>query len=181
MCKCLCPQCFIWFFRRMLQVRYLDVVYVSHICCKCFIWMLCMFAMVFNGFCKCFRRMVQVFDLSFLYITTITSGCFKSRSGIVHGMRVGNGRGRERSPRSRAAQATFWQHGPRVGTGDTSTVEQHPDSAGPSMDAWNGGKKTGCSRGHSDGSSAVYILDLVVFLATGVTCLLLATKSLTPP
>jgi hypothetical protein len=22
---------------------YLDVVYVSHICCKCFIWMLCMF------------------------------------------------------------------------------------------------------------------------------------------
>jgi hypothetical protein len=29
---------------------YLDVVYVSHICCKCFIWILRMFAMVF----KCF-------------------------------------------------------------------------------------------------------------------------------
>ena len=26
---------------------YLDIVYVSHICCKCFIWMLCMF---YNGF-----------------------------------------------------------------------------------------------------------------------------------
>jgi hypothetical protein len=29
---------------------YPDVTYVSHICCKCFIWMLRMFAMVF----KCF-------------------------------------------------------------------------------------------------------------------------------
>jgi hypothetical protein len=29
---------------------YLDVAYVSHVCCKCFTWILHMFAMVF----KCF-------------------------------------------------------------------------------------------------------------------------------
>jgi hypothetical protein len=60
-------------FRRMLQVFYLDVAYISHICCKCFIWMLHMFAMVFKCFasvsdvcCKSFNyfeRMLQVFDL----------------------------------------------------------------------------------------------------------------------
>jgi hypothetical protein len=34
----------------LLQVCYLDVVYVSHICCKCFIWILRMISMFF----KCF-------------------------------------------------------------------------------------------------------------------------------
>jgi hypothetical protein len=29
---------------------YLDIAYVSHICCKCFIWMLRMFSMVFKRF-----------------------------------------------------------------------------------------------------------------------------------
>ena len=29
---------------------YLDVAYVSHICCKCFVWMLCMFTVVFKRF-----------------------------------------------------------------------------------------------------------------------------------
>jgi hypothetical protein len=37
----------------------------SHICCKCFIWMLCIFAMVFKCFCKCFIRIFQMFHLSF--------------------------------------------------------------------------------------------------------------------
>jgi hypothetical protein len=47
---------------------YLDVVYVSHICCKCFILMLRMFYNSFECFsgifCKCFRCMLQVFHLS---------------------------------------------------------------------------------------------------------------------
>lgn len=38
---------------------YLDVVYVSHICCMCFIWMLCMGC---NGFQVCFRCFFQVFQ-----------------------------------------------------------------------------------------------------------------------
>ena len=53
---------------------YLDVTYVSHICCKCFIWMLRMFSMVFKCFyvflhasvsvvldvrCKCFIYVLQ--------------------------------------------------------------------------------------------------------------------------
>jgi hypothetical protein len=33
----------------------LDVVYVFHICCKCFISMLRMLVMIFKCFCKCFR------------------------------------------------------------------------------------------------------------------------------
>jgi hypothetical protein len=36
---------------------YLDVTYVSHICCKCFIRMLCMFVMIL----KCFQVFSQVF------------------------------------------------------------------------------------------------------------------------
>jgi hypothetical protein len=53
------------FFGRMLQLCYLDVAYVSHICCMCFIWMLRMVAMVFkcvSGVFKCFRSMFQVFQ-----------------------------------------------------------------------------------------------------------------------
>jgi hypothetical protein len=48
---------------------YLDVVYVSHIYCKCFLFGCCMcfcngFSSVFRFFYKCFRRMFQVFHLS---------------------------------------------------------------------------------------------------------------------
>jgi len=49
-CKCLFSM-FYLFFRRMLQVFYLNVTYVSHIYSKCFICMLRMFVMVF----KCFQ------------------------------------------------------------------------------------------------------------------------------
>jgi hypothetical protein len=48
-------------FSGMLQMFYLDVAYVSHICCKCFIWMLHMFhthvASVLTGYCICFTHM----------------------------------------------------------------------------------------------------------------------------
>jgi hypothetical protein len=51
-----------------------------YICSKCFIYMLCMFAMIFKGFLvfKCFRCM---FHLSSLYVAIVASECFKSRSG----------------------------------------------------------------------------------------------------
>jgi hypothetical protein len=43
-------------FKRMLQACLFGCcICLSHICCKCFIWMLCMFAMVFKCFYKCFR------------------------------------------------------------------------------------------------------------------------------
>jgi hypothetical protein len=44
-------QCFICFLDICCKCVYLDVAYVSCICCKCFIWMLCIFAIVF----KCFQ------------------------------------------------------------------------------------------------------------------------------
>ena len=60
-------QCFISIFRaHVASVCYLDVAYVSHIRCICFIWMLRMFAMVFKYFLvffKCFKSMFQVFYL----------------------------------------------------------------------------------------------------------------------
>jgi hypothetical protein len=60
--------------------------------CECFIWMLHMFAIVF----KCFSIVfVSVLDACFtcftcilLYVVTVISGCFKSRSGITHGIHV---------------------------------------------------------------------------------------------
>ena len=65
---------------------YLDVAYVSHICCKFFIWMLHIVAMVFQGFYvflsvldACFKRFIclQTYVASVIYV------CFKSRSGIA--------------------------------------------------------------------------------------------------
>jgi hypothetical protein len=86
--------------RRMLQVFYLDVAYtcmllayvssvsgVSYVCCKCFIWMLHMFATVF----KCFQSFCfKCFTCLLLYVATVVSGCFKSRLGAAHGMYVGS-------------------------------------------------------------------------------------------
>ena len=48
-------------------------------------------------FFKCFGRMFQLFHLSFLYVASVTSGCFKSRSGVLYGMKW---EGRKRSPRT---------------------------------------------------------------------------------
>jgi hypothetical protein len=42
---------------------YLDVAYVSHTYCKCFMWMLRMFAMFFQVFFQVFEMHVQVLHL----------------------------------------------------------------------------------------------------------------------
>ena len=54
---------------------------------KCFIWMLHMFAMVFNFF----QALSQVFQMlissvSCVLFTTVASRCFKSRLNTAHGM-----------------------------------------------------------------------------------------------
>jgi hypothetical protein len=98
-----CFKYFIWF-RRILQVFHLDVAKldrdVAYIC-KCFrcfytyvatilSWCLHMFAMathVFSSFflfCKYFRRMLQVFHLFRMYVASVSSECYKSRSGVTH-------------------------------------------------------------------------------------------------
>ena len=57
--------------------------------------MLYMFAMVFKSFqafSQVFHTIVSsVSSIFFLYVVTIASGCFSSRSGVAHGMRVGSG------------------------------------------------------------------------------------------
>jgi hypothetical protein len=65
---------------------YLDATYVSHICCRCFIWMLLMFcndfSCVFGYFCKCvqthvssvpsvYRYMLQMF---YLHVSKVDRG-----------------------------------------------------------------------------------------------------------
>jgi hypothetical protein len=70
--------------------------------CKCFIWMLHMFAMIFNCssgvFRKCFRHLFQVFHLSSFVYCNVVSGCFKNRSGVAHIMRVGSDQRQGRRP-----------------------------------------------------------------------------------
>jgi hypothetical protein len=104
-----CSKCFI--IRRMLQVfssgccksRSRCCIY-KHVASVFFKWFevfhtfvasissggLQWFPSVFRCFCKCFKRMFQVFHLSSLHIATVAFGCFKSRSGDAHGMRVGS-------------------------------------------------------------------------------------------
>ena len=79
--------CFICFPDACCKCVYLDVAYVSHIYCKCFIWMLCMFC---NGF-KCLSGVLaNVLDACFkcliylpTHIANVVSECFKSGSGVV--------------------------------------------------------------------------------------------------
>jgi hypothetical protein len=82
-----CSQCFIYFFRRMLQVCFIWMFHMfSCIWCKCFIWRLRMFIMVssvFQVFLQVFRRMFQCFICFQTYVAIIVSGCFKTRSGAV--------------------------------------------------------------------------------------------------
>jgi hypothetical protein len=66
---------------------YLDVAYVSHICCMCFIWVLRMCTKLFKCFrsmlqvcfkCfSCFRYMLQVFYLNVAYVAVATHICCK--------------------------------------------------------------------------------------------------------
>ena len=94
----------------MLQVFYMHVASICFECfqvfhtyvCKCFIWMLHMFAMVFNCFSGVFASVsdacFKCFICLLLYATTVASGHFKSRSGVAHRMRMGDGRRGGRCP-----------------------------------------------------------------------------------
>jgi hypothetical protein len=137
-----CCKCFIW----MLQVFHLDVAYtcmlqayvssvlgISYVCCKCFIWMLqvfhldvaCVlqwFSSVFRCFHKCFRRLFQVFHLLSFICSTVASECFKCRSGVAHGMRVGSGWRRGQRLR---------RHGPAAGALAHSPCEHRPGASAP--------------------------------------------------
>jgi hypothetical protein len=59
---------------------YLDVAYISHICCKCFYLNVAYVCNDFQVFFRCFRSMFQVFICLLLYVTSVVSGCYKSRS-----------------------------------------------------------------------------------------------------
>ena len=80
------------FYLFFLNVRctciYFDVAYIWHICCKCFIWMLPMFYMVFKCFSCIFASVsyacFKCFICLQIYIASVASGCFKSRSGVAH-------------------------------------------------------------------------------------------------
>ena len=73
---------------------YIDVASICFKCfqvfhmyvCNCFIWMLHMFAIVFLQaiVSKCFICLL-------LYVRNVASECFKSRSGVTHGMHVKSG------------------------------------------------------------------------------------------
>jgi hypothetical protein len=98
--------------------------------------------------------MFQMFHVSFLYVASVVSGCFKSGSGVAHGMRVKSGRG-----------ASGLRARPCVGTGDVGVVERCPGGAGPRVDARNegetdGSRASGCgsSSRRSDASRAPYSL-----------------------
>jgi hypothetical protein len=62
--KGLLPMFHLCFPNACCKYVYIDVAYVSHIRCMCFIWMLRMVAMVF----KCFQVFFQVFQLPSDYI-----------------------------------------------------------------------------------------------------------------
>jgi hypothetical protein len=83
----------------MLHVFYMGVAYVSHLCCKCFIWMLHMFhayvasvssrccicfAMATHVFSSCFRCIFQMFQQFRTYVANVSSRCCKNRSSIAH-------------------------------------------------------------------------------------------------
>jgi hypothetical protein len=113
-------------------VFYLDV----HICLQ---WFSIVFANVSNACFKCFICL-------FLYVAIVASGCFKSRSSVVHGMCVGSRRGHEQSPHGQCSGGV----GPCVGMGDAGVVKRsRGDDAGPRVDAQNREEIDG-SRGRPD-------------------------------
>jgi hypothetical protein len=59
---------------------YLDVAYVPHICCMCFIWM---FAYGFNGFQVFSEACFKCFNCLQTYVAIVVFWCFKSRSGVA--------------------------------------------------------------------------------------------------
>jgi hypothetical protein len=66
---------------------YLDVVYVSHIYCKCFILMLRIFCNDFQVFLAVFASVSDTYFRCFIclqtYVASVASGCFKSRFNVA--------------------------------------------------------------------------------------------------
>jgi hypothetical protein len=69
-----------------------SVLDVSYVYCKCFIWILHRLAMIFKCLSDIFGSVSDACSKCFiyllLYVTTVASTCFKSRSGVAHGMRM---------------------------------------------------------------------------------------------
>jgi hypothetical protein len=80
-----CSQCFYFFSDVCCKCIYLDVAYVSHIRCKCFIWILHMFKWFWSVFASVSEACFKCFICLLLYIVSVSSGCFKSRSGECSG------------------------------------------------------------------------------------------------
>ena len=138
-----CCKCFIW--KVDLDVPYTCMfqAYISSVF-RCFIRR---FASVSSGCCICLQWFSNVFSGIFvsvshvcykcficllLYVATVASGCFKSRSDIAHGMRVGSGRRRGRRPRRHGRRAR------RRGT-TTGALPREPDALGArSLPVWSG-------------------------------------------
>jgi hypothetical protein len=94
--------------------------------------------------------------LFFLYVASVASRCFKSRSAVAHGMRVGSGRGCEQSPR-----ATFSGVGLGVGAGDAGTIERSLSDAGPHVDT-KSREETDCNRERPNASVRPDVRELAV-------------------
>jgi hypothetical protein len=64
-------------FRMYVTSVYLDGAYVSHKCCMCFIWVLFLFAKIFNClhvFFKCFRSIISMYFKCFSCFRHIPTG-----------------------------------------------------------------------------------------------------------
>ena len=76
-------------FRRMLQMCLFDVAYVSHICCKCFIWMLHMFHTYGVSVCSkyfiCFILMLHSSVLCCKYFVFLEV-CSQSHEGTARAL-----------------------------------------------------------------------------------------------
>jgi hypothetical protein len=66
---------------------------VSSVCCICLQW----FSNVFQTFSQVFHTFVlKCFIYLRLYVATVASRCFKSRTGVTHGMHAGSSQRRRR-------------------------------------------------------------------------------------
>jgi hypothetical protein len=71
---------------------YLDIAFISHICCKCFIKMFRMFAIISSVFASILDVRFKCFIYLQMYVANVASECFKTRSDVAHvAMHVRNG------------------------------------------------------------------------------------------
>jgi hypothetical protein len=100
-------RCYIYMHVASICFKYFQVFHTY--ICKCFIWMLHMFAMVF----KCFSGAFASVSCAFFYVATVASRCFKSTFWVLHMGYVWEAAGGADSVRaawatSKAARAHYW-------------------------------------------------------------------------